>query len=602
MDQPVVERPSLASGAPLDASTVAEAFQRTVHAHGDRVALRTLDDAVRLTWSELDGRVRKLTAGLAALGLRRGETIALLLPNTIECHLVDFAALHLGAVPFTIYNSSPPESIAHQLRNAGAQFIVTARAFLPQVHGALELLGEQDGHIVVVDGMDDITTLETVEAAGDPSFDFDASWQALTPDDLVTLIYTSGTTGPPKGVEWSHRTVLAQQRGLDAAVPMPSDGLISFLPMAHAGGRTTVHYLALAYGAAITVCPDMGAVPQYLAAVHPDAFFSTPRLWEKLQVAIESMIASNEDEAVRQALEVGLKRVLAEDVGAASPAGDSRVTDAEGDGALTVLRPLLERLGLDRIKAAFVGGAPCTPEIVQFFRAVGVPLLEAYGLTEGSLNIFNRVDQFKTGTAGTPLPGVELRLAPDGELLCRSEMNMVAYRREPELTAAVLDSEGWLSTGDIAEIDADGYVSIVDRKKEIMISSAGKNMSPANIEAAIKGESSLLGQVVSIGDGRRYVTALITLDPEAARRAAAAGGLDTTDLADIVGLPAVFDQVSAAVERGNARLLSPERVRKFVVLPMAWLPDSDELTPTAKLKRKPIAAKYADQINGLYAD
>jgi long-chain acyl-CoA synthetase len=594
--------------SPLGAGTVPAAFQRTVANHPDKPALRTIDGSTSLTWSELDERVRRAAAGLAGVGLGHGDTLAIILPNTPECHIVDFAASHLGAVPFAIFNSSPAEQIVHQLSNADARFVVTQHDFLPKVLEAVAALAGQVERVIVVDGSSDdqTTSLDDVEGAADPDFDFDAAWRAVSPDDLATLIYTSGTTGPPKGAQWTHKTVIAEQRALDAALPMPTHGIISFLPMAHAGGRITAHYMSLAYGATITACPDMKEVPLALGSAHPDAFFSVPRLWEKLQVAIESMIAGQPDAADRSALEqvveVGLRRVQAVEAGSGVPADETAKLVDEHERLLPLVTPLLSRLGLDNIKAAFVGGAPSSPELSQFFRAVGVPMLEAYGLTEGSLNVFNRVDEYKTGTAGRPLPGVEVRLAEDGELLCRGDLNFAGYRKQPEATADALDSEGWLHTGDIATIDGDGFIKIVDRKKEIIINSAGKNMSPANIESAVRGESSLVGQVVAIGDGRKYVTALITLDPEAAPVHAHRLGLGDLPLPELVATPALLAEVEQIVERANQRLHSNEQIKKFTVLGSAWLPDTDELTPTAKLKRRVINVKYGDDIEQMYAD
>jgi long-chain acyl-CoA synthetase len=589
---------------PLDAVTVPEAFQRTVARYGGKVALRSIDDSTSLTWSELDARVRQIAAGLSAAGLVRGDTIAMLLPNTPECHQVDLAAVHLGAVPFAIFNSSPAEQIAHQLSNADARFVVTEQVFLPKVLEAVAQLDGQVGTVIVVDGeADGTTSLAAVEAAADPAFDFDAAWSAVTPDDLATLIYTSGTTGPPKGAQWSHRTVMAQQRALDAALPLPVDGIISFLPMAHAGGRITAHYMSLGYGATITACPDMKEVPAALASSRPDAFFSVPRLWEKLQVAIEAMIAAQPDEqraALQEVVDLGLERVRAVEAGSGVPADEAKALVERHDAVLDRISPLLARLGLDNIKAAFVGGAPSSPELSQFFRAVGIPMLEAYGLTEGSLNIFNRVEDYKTGTAGKPLPGVEVRLAEDGELLCRAELNFSGYRKLPEATAEALDADGWLHTGDIAMIDEHGFVKIVDRKKEIIITSAGKNMSPANIESAVRGESSLIGQVVAIGDARSYVTALVTLDSEAVPVHAKTLGLEGLSLEELVASPDLLAEVDGIIDRANKRLHNNEQIKKFTVLGSAWLPDGDELTPTAKLKRRMIHTKYADQIEGMY--
>jgi long-subunit acyl-CoA synthetase (AMP-forming) len=596
------------SGRPLDAATIPAAFQRIVATYPEKAALRTIDGQVSLTWSELDARMRAVAAGLANLGVKHGDSVAIILPNTMECHLVDFAAAHLGAVPFAVFNSSPAEQIEHQLRTADARVVVTQQSFLKKVQEAVGALGDLVEHIVVVDGepSGDVLTLAELEKAGDPDFDLETAWRAVTPDDLATLIYTSGTTGPPKGAQWSHRTAMSAQRAMDAVLPIPTERIISFLPMAHAGGRVTVQYMALAYGATIVVCPDMSQVPLALVTAHPDAFFSVPRLWEKLQVAIEGLAAGEPDEAKRTALlhaiEVGVRRVKAAESGSGSSAENLAALEAEHAEGLVLLKPLLAKLGLDRLKAAFVGGAPSAPELSQFFRAVGIPMLEAYGLTEGSLNVFNRVENFRSGTAGRPLPGVDLKIAEDGEILVKSDLNFVGYRKEPEATAQALDADGWLHTGDIGSLDEHGFLSVVDRKKEIIINASGKNMSPVQIESAIKGESSLIGQIVAVGDRRRYVTALVTLDPEALPTYAQKLGLQGKSFDELAASPEINAEISAAVQRGNARLHGNEQVKKFRILSSAWLPDSDEITPTAKIKRRVIHTKYANDIEELYAE
>jgi long-subunit acyl-CoA synthetase (AMP-forming) len=605
MIQPTPQR-TLVDGDPLESDTVAGAFQRTVARYADKTAIQTLDGSERYTWSELAERVRRTAAGLASFGIKHGDTIAIVLPNTIDCHVIDYAAVHLGAVPFAIFNSAPAEQIEHQLRRGDATLVVTQQAFLKRISEAAAALGDQVRHIVVVDGdaPQGAVSLAELEGSGDPGFDFDAAWQAITADDLVALIFTSGTTGPPKAAQYSHRTALSQVRAMDAALPLPADNIISFMPMAHSGGRNTVHYMALAYGATITVCPDIKQLLEALPIVHPDSFFAVPRFWEKIQVAIETMVQSQPEDrraVLQRAIEVGLERTKVADSGSSATAPATAALDAEYTEAALQLKPILAQLGLDRIKSAFVGGAPSAPELSQFFRAVGVPMLEAYGLTEGCLNIFNRVDMFKSGSAGKPLPGVEVRLADDGELLVRSDLNFVGYRHQREATAETMDADGWLHTGDIASIDDNGFVSIVDRKKELIINSAGKNMSPATIESAITGESSLIGQVVAIGDSRKYVTALITLDPEAVSICAKRLGLGDRPLEKLVGSPEIQREVASAIERGNRRLNSNEQIKKFTVLPTVWLPDSEELTATAKIKRRVINVKYAKEIEDLYA-
>jgi long-chain acyl-CoA synthetase len=596
----------LVDADPLEAETVAGAFQRTVARYPYKVAIQTLDGSMQYTWSELAHRVRRMAVGLASLGIGRGDTVAIVLPNTIDCHVIDYAAVHIGAAPFAIFNSAPAEQIQHQLHRGDATLVVTQQAFLEKVSEAAAALGDQVRHIVVVDGdaPQGVTSLAELESSGDPGFDFDAAWQAITADDLVALIFTSGTTGPPKAAQYSHRTAMAQVRAMDAALPLPRENIISFMPMAHSGGRNTVHYMALAYGATITVCPDIKQLLQALPIVHPDSFFAVPRFWEKIQVAIEAMVQNQPEDrraALQRAIEIGLERTKAADSGSSATAAAVAALDADYAGATSQLKPILAQLGLDRIKSAFVGGAPSAPELSQFFRAVGVPMLEAYGLTEGCLNVFNQVEMFKSGSAGKPLPGVEVRLADDGELLVRSDLNFVGYRQQPDATAEAMDADGWLHTGDIAVIDDDGFISIVDRKKELIINSAGKNMSPATIESAIKGESSLIGQVVAIGDRRKYVTALITLDPEALSTYAKRLRRSGRPLEELVAAPEIQQEVDSAVERGNRRLNSNEQIKKFTVLPTVWLPDSEELTPTAKVKRRVINVKYAKEIEDLYA-
>lgn len=598
----------LASNArtPLEASTVAEAFQRVVASYPDKLALRSIDGALSLTWRQLNDEVRAVAAGLAGLGLRKGEPIALLLPNLPECHVVDYAAMHLGAVPFAIFNSSSAEQIAEQLRRSEARIVVTEARSLERVRSAARK-STAVTTVIVIDGSPEesgLVTLDAVKAAAPSDFDFDATWRSVSPDDLITIIFTSGTTGAPKAAQWSHACAMNAQRAMDAGIPVTRDGVVSFLPLAHAGGRLTVHYMALAYGATITACPNMAEAGLHIACARPDALLSVPRVFEKLQVAIEGLIAKLDDEdraTAERVVDIGLRLARSADGASDESLDDPTVRSLESEhrAGLPVIRAILERVGLDRLRSAIVGGAPASRELVYFFRAIGIPLMEAYGSSEAALPIFNRVDRYKTGTAGLPLPGVEVSLDTDGELLIRSAFNFVGYRGQPDETSKTVDDDGWLRTGDVAEIDGDGFVRIVDRKKELMISSAGKNMSPTNIELAIKGESSLIGQIMSVGDGRNYVTALITLDPEAVANFAAGRPLPVTGTWH--DDPRILTEIDKAVARGNSRLSRPEQVKRFRVLPEPWLPDGDELTPTAKLKRRNISSKYAPEIEALYA-
>src|SRR5829696_3199420 len=576
----------------LGASTVAEAFQITARAHPDRCALRMMDDAVSTTWGDYADRVRRTAAGLAGLGLERGQCMGIMLTNRPEFHWFDSAALHLGATPFSVYNTYSPEQIQYQVRDAQARILITERAFADRLQGL-----EGIEHLIVVDDGAD------VEGAADPGFDFDAAWKAVQPDDVLTLIYTSGTTGPPKGVQLTHANLIAAVLGYDQIIEFPSDGrVISWLPMAHIAERACSHYLPIMLGFTTTCCPDPRQVVAYLPAVRPTWFFAVPRIWEKLKAAIEAGIQGEPDAAKKQATEwaigVGLRKVQAEQAGE-QISEELAAEYAKADEL--VLSKIRKRLGFDEVESVNVGAAPTPREVIEFFHAIGVPLAELWGMSETcGYGACNPPDRIKIGTVGPATPGVELRLAEDGELLMRGGVVMAGYRNLPDKTAEALDADGWLHTGDIAQIDEDGYVRIVDRKKEIIINAAGKNMSPANIEATLKAASPLIGQACCIGDARPYNTALIVLDADFAPAWAKGQGIDDADLAGLAADERVRAAVQQGVDEANAKLARVEQIKRFHLVAGEWLPGGDELTPTMKLKRRPIAEKYAAEIEGLY--
>ena len=527
-------------------ATLCDAFAATAAAHADKPALRTADGAVAWTWGEYAEHVAAAAAGLHGLGVRRGDTVALWLSNRPEFHVADSAAMALGAAPFSIYSTFTVAQAEHVVRDAASRVLVTERAYLERAlavraggRTALEL-------VVVVDG-GGTTALSWPEllAAAPEHCDLAAASAAVSADDLATLIYTSGTTGAPKGVELTHRNIVAQCAALtDALELQPHQRAISCLPMAHIAERLCTHYIATRLGWSVTCLADPRAIGNVLADVRPQFFFSPPRLWEKLRAAI------------------------------VAGCGD----DLDGPAALA-------SVGLDAATLAVSGAAPCPPEVVEFWHRLGLPLCEVYGLSETTgVATANRPRAARAGTAGRPLPGVEVALSDGGEVLVRGPVIMPRYRNLPGATAATLDADGWLHSGDIGVFDADGYLRIVDRIKELIISASGKNMSPANIEATIKSAGAVIGCVCVIGDARPYNTALVTLDPEVA---ATAGDAQTA--------------VAAQIDRANEQLARVEQIKRFVVLAGDWPPGGDELTPTMKLRRKPIAAKYAAAIEELYA-
>ena len=568
----------------LQAATVAEAFQATAKANPDRCALRTKGDEFSITWREYAQKVEATAAGLAGLGLGRGGTLAIMLTNRPEFHWFDSAALHLGATPFSLYNTYTTEQIQYQVDDAEAKIVVTEKAFADHVR-ALEGVS----HVLVVDD----ESAPPVEESAPDGFDFEAAWRAVQPDDLLTLIYTSGTTGPPKGVQLTHANLVAGISGFDQVINFPDDGrVVSWLPMAHIAERACSHYLPMFVGFSTTCCPDPRQVVAYLPEVRPSWFFAVPRIWQKLKAAIEAGIEAEEDaakkEATKWALGVGLKKVRAEQAG--EPVGEELAQEHAKADEL-VLSKIRARLGLDAVESVNVGAAPTPREVIEFFHAIGIPLAELWGMSETTgYGTCNPPERIKIGTVGPASPGAEIRLADDGEVLVRGPFLMTGYRNQPEKTREALDEDGWLHTGDIGELDDDGYLRLVDRKKELIINAGGKNMSPANIEAKVKASSPVIGQAIAIGDGRPYNVGLITLDPDVAPAFEQQHGRD-----------ALLAEVERGVEAANEQLARVEQIKKYKLLDEEWLPGGDELTPTMKLKRRPINEKYAKEIGELYA-
>jgi long-subunit acyl-CoA synthetase (AMP-forming) len=579
--------------AALQQPSLCAAFQLTAALNGDRPALRTPDGSVDISWAQYAARVRAIAAGLASLGVGDGDTVALLLTDRPEFHLVDTAAIHLGAAPFSVYNTNPADQIVPLLANSEARVLVTEPAFLERAREARELHPALT-HLVVVDGDgSDHLTFAQLEAAGDPGFDFESAWRAVGEDHVVTIVYTSGTTGAPKGVQHTHGGVLFGEGCMHRLAPVSPDGrVVAYLPMAHIAERFISHYAAMVFGYTIICCPDPKQFPAALAGARPTRLFGVPRIYEKLRAAVLGMIDADPQGPLAVAVEAGLERVRAEQSGVEPP--------PLGEEHERTLAGLRDKLGLSELEWVGVAAAPTPYAVLEFFHAIGVPVAELWGMSETLLTTSNPLDRIKLGTVGRALPGVEIKLADDGEILVRGPNVTTGYRNDPAKTRESMDEDGWLYSGDIATSDGDGYLTIVDRKKELIINSAGKNMSPAHIEGVIKEESPLIGQVVAIGDGRPYVTALIVLDDEAAARAAAAHDLPA-DVAKLVEHEYVHETLTAAVERGNERLARVAQIKHFRVLPTTWSPGGDELTPTMKLKRKPIAQKYAAEIDALYA-
>jgi long-subunit acyl-CoA synthetase (AMP-forming) len=582
-------------------ATLCAAFQRIAALDPDAVAVRTVGATRTLTWRDYAGQVRGVATGLTALGVRRGDTVALMMGNRVEFYPTDVGALHAGATSFSVYNTLPADGIRFVLGNARAKVVICEAQYVERIRAS----GATVETIVVVDAApgqapEGTITLGELTALDAPGFDFDTAWRAVRPDDVATLIYTSGTTGHPKGVETTHASLLFEAQAVAGILPIAfGDRITSFMPSAHIADRMTALYFQLVFGTQVTVVDDPGAVAAALPDCRPTIWGAVPRVWEKLKVAVELAVEREPDQtrraALRWGLDVGARRVALERDGRHVPP-ELEAEHARAETA--VLAPLREKLGFGDLKWAVSGAAPIPPDTLAFFAGLGIQVSEIWGMSELTcIASAAPATPAKLGTVGKMLPGMEMRVADDGELQVRGPLVMKGYRGELGKTAEVLGADGWLSTGDIVTVDPDGHLSVVDRKKELIINASGKNMSPANIENAVKARSSLIAGVIAIGDRRPYTTALVVLDPDAL----AGQGIDVAP-ADLPRHPGTVARLAAAIATANNGLSRVEQIKRFRILPTFWQPGGDELTATMKLRRKPIAAKYVAEIDSLYSD
>ena len=580
--------------------TLPEAFQRTSRIGPDAVALRTVGDTQTLTWRDYAAQVRQVAAGLAALGVACGDTVSLMMANRIEFYPLEVGAQHVGATSFSVYNALPAKQLAHVLANAGTKLVFCEQQYVDRIKAS----GAGIDTIVCIDGSPEGTmSVDDLIACGSADFDFESSWRAVQPDDVATLIYTSGTTGDPKQVEATHASLLCEVFSLDEVLGLQyGDRVTSFLPTAHIADRLNALYVQEVIGTQVTVVADIKTIAAALPCVRPTFWGAMPLVWERLKTGIEANVAA----------ETGVKHALADwGLGAANTRARAllrgselgiadRVQYAVAD--ILVLGKIRAAIGLDQARWLVCGDAPIPRETLAFFAGLGLPMTEAWGMTElsGIATVSHPRDAV-LGCVGKPLPGLEARVAADGEFLVRGPLVMKGYRNEPEKTAEAIDSDGWLHTGDIATVDDDGNVSIIDRKKELIVNAAGKTMSPCHIENTIKAACGLIGAMMTVGEARPYNTALLVLNAEAASVYAARECLADASPQALATDPDVIAQIATGIAQGNAKLSRVEQIKRFTVLPVFWEPGGDEITLTMKLKRKPVTQKYAADIAELYA-
>jgi long-chain acyl-CoA synthetase len=552
-----------------------------------------------VSWAEAAERVENLANGLLARGVRKGEAFATLARTTIEWALFDFALAQVGAVGAPVYANSAPKDVAYVLDHsesigvlcedsAQAAKVGEERASLPRLRHVLTF--------------DDLPALEAEGAAfkAEHPSALDDAVAAIDEDDLFTFIYTSGTTGPPKGCMIRHRNYYAMASVIDhlPGYVRADDLMLLYLPMAHNFGRL-MHLTGPYVGYAIAFLPDPLQAAGALAAVRPTVLPSVPRVYEKIHTAVVGALdetTGTKRRLVDWSLAVG-REVSKREATGLPVRGLLRTKHRLADRL--VHRKIRERLG-GRLRTPISGGAPLVQEIAEFFDAIGIRILEGYGLTEcTTAATTNTPERWRFGTVGPALPGFELRIADDGELLIRSDTVFAGYYKDPEATAEVLDEDGWLRSGDIAEIDADGFVTITDRKKDIIVTAGGKNIAPQNLENDLKA-SKYISQALVVGDRRPYPAALVTLDPVEIGKWAEVQGI-LGELEVLVDDDRVRALVQAVVDDVNRERSRFEQVKRFAILPRDFTMEHDEVTPTMKLKRRVVMQHFAEAVDGLYS-
>ena len=560
-----------------------------------------------ITWTETWDLTRRVAAALIDLGVEPGDPVAIMAANRTAHTLADYGAMTAAAVPMSIYNTLAQDQVAFIAGESRPVVVVLEdHDRYQRWERALEEV-DSIRHLVMLsdaDRVDDprVMTWPELLARGDDTGAVDERMERITPDLPATFLYTSGTTGNPKGVVLTHHNVMYEAVStLDAGGLHGPQRTISYLPLAHIAERILATYAPPFLGSHVHAIPDPAGLLGALGEVHPTAFFGVPRVWEKIKTGISAKLAEDPDPAnqkmVTDAMAAGLAWTQAHEYGnEMTPEVEEAFAKAD-EAILAFLRLLL---GLDQVQWAASAAAPMPLEVAKFMGGLGVPVYDVYGMTEttGAFTS-NGPDAFKLGTVGRPNPGVEVRLAEDGEILCRGPVNTPGYYKQESATRNLIDEDGWIRTGDIGTVDEDGFYSVVDRKKELIITSAGKNIAPSNIENYLK-ESPIVGHAMALGDDRSYVVAILTLDGEIAPLVAAKLGVEFTDLADLSGKPEIRAMAQAAVDKANERLSRPEQVKAWELLPDEWTAESEELTPTLKLKRRVVKTKYADVVEKLY--
>lgn len=609
---------SMVEGVPADAprimmsvQTIPHAFQESLAKHGDLPALMHPVNSryASLTYRELGARVERCALGLLRLGVQPGDRLGVISENRPEWAVVDLAMQSVGAINTPVFTTLPPAQLHYLFQDSGVRFVFVSdakqlrkmlaiRDRLP----ALEkiILFSADGGLPA-EGVLPFRDLTAPEERDDAlRMELAERQTAVKPDDLASLIYTSGTTGEPKGAMLTHRNFVSNAfAALEIIDVGPGDRYLSFLPLNHVFERLVGHYLMLFSGTTVAYAENLFTLPYNMVQVRPTIMAGVPRFYET--TADRILQQAQRGPRLRRRLIGWALRVAREwaHLVAARSRPPVGLTLAHGVADLLVYKRVRKSFG-GALRMFVSGGAPLPPEVNYLFHGLGITLMEGYGLTETSpvISVNPGYETLKVGTVGPPVPGVEVKIAEDGEILTRGPHVMKGYWNKPEETAAVLDEEGWLHTGDIGRLDEDGYLIITDRRKNILVLANGKNVAPAALENKLK-SSPLIGEVMLIGDRQKFVTALVVPDFEALSHLAREEGWEADTPAELVAAPEANRAIAAEIKRLSHDFADFEKVRKFRLLEQPFTVENGELTPTLKLKRSVILERYAEAVHSM---
>jgi long-chain acyl-CoA synthetase len=600
-----------------EGESVPEMFQSRVQLSGDQVALRYKKLGIwhDVSWKAYAQKVREMALALLALGLKPGECVSVIGENSPEWVYIDLGTMHAGGTTVGVYATNSWEQCQYVVDHSESRFYFVEneeqldkalrfRANVPRLEKIIvwDLKGLKHFKDPMVMSFDEFLALGHELDKKDPGL-FEKTWKQVASQDLARLIYTSGTTGPPKGAMLTHANITWMAKAMAEGNPIQGgDEFLSFLPLCHIFEQLFTIFMNIKYGAIVNFIESTDTVTDNMREISPTVAYGVPRVWEKYYSGIMIMMSDAtwlKKWIFQASLKLG-KKYAALTTGHQPVPAVLRLAYAAAH--FVTFRKLKERLGFDRVRLAFSGAAPISPDVLRFFQAIGIPLREGYGMTEGTgVTCANQGDRVKIGTVGQALPGVEVKIAEDGEICFRGGNVFKGYFKNPEATAEVLEPDGWMHSGDVGVLDGQGFLKITDRKKDLIITAGGKNIAPQNIENQLK-FSPYINDAVVIGDRRKYLVAIIVIDEDNVVKFAQDSKIQYTTYASLTQHPEIIKLIQKEVDAVNKTLANVETVKKFTILSKKLFVEDGEVTPTMKVKRKYINEAFKDQIEAMYRD